>query len=93
MDDETAAKMNETMGSEGYWSSTGDNATIKEVFLQKKGESYRRVTVGINIEYECKNSQCKLAGKKAVKNVGIGMCDLVDCEKLQCGQCKTNENT
>jgi len=60
---------------EFYWlpNSEGD-----EIPLAKKGEVFRKVTVGINIEYECKATQCKQANKKFIKNVGVGMFDLLD---------------
>ena len=73
MDDDKVPNMNGSSVNGGqivnevYWTSTGDNAAITEVQLQKKGEPHRKVMVGINIEYECKNSQCKLNGKKSVK--------------------------
>ncbi|KAL4483531.1 hypothetical protein ABPG72_016812 [Tetrahymena utriculariae] len=102
MDDDKTPIMNGSQvngvasGNEIYWPSdnTQQGSSTQEVQLKKKDEQpYRKVLIGINIEYECKNSQCKLNGKRAVKNVGIGIYDLTENSKLSCLQCKSNQNT
>lgn len=44
----------------------------------KKG----KVVVGINSKYKCKNSICKLNGKKSIKPIGTGIFCLSEKAKL-----------
>lgn len=87
MEDDTAYAPSGIIPNEVYW-MLGSEASGADVTLAKKGEAYRRVTIGINIEFECKNSSCKLKGKKAVKNLGVGLFDMhAETSKFACSQC------
>jgi len=87
MEDDTAFVPSGTIPNEVYWLLGGEVSEVN-ITLVKKGEAYRRVTIGINIEFECKNSSCKLKGKKAIKNLGVGLFDIhAEISKFGCSLC------